>query len=372
MFEYTISGQPEIKATRREIPTPEPGPDDVLIKVIVTDSNPKDWKASRGHDVEKGINQGDDISGIIHAVGSNVYEYQPGDRVAAFHRMFTTHGSYAEYAIAPTSTTFRLPPNVSFEEGATIPLAAMTAALALYQHLGLPLPWSNQGEAKNTPVLIFGGASAVGAFALKFAKLSGISPIITVAGNGIDFVRSQNVATHIVDYRKNGGQDIVPDILAALEGKTLKHAFDAISSQGSWDYIIRVLTDEANGNNAGGHINMVDPPSGNPVGNRFGSAKDWGFPDNVQFSRTFVSSAYGAKHTFRTQEEANKDGDFAYIFYRYIGRLLAEGTLTGHPFEIMPGGLESVGDGVRRLFENSVSAKKLVYRIADTPGGVEK
>lgn len=344
----------------------------MLIKVIATDSNPKDWKASKGHGTEQGINQGDDISGIVHAVGSNVFEYQPGDRVAAFHRMFAPHGSYAEYAIAPASTTFKLPHNVKFEEGATIPLAAMTAALALYQHLGLPVPWSTNGDAKGTPVLIYGGASAVGAFALKFAKLSGFSPIITVAGNGIDFVQSLNAATHIVDYRKNNGQDVVHDILTALGGKTLKHAFDAISSHGSWKNIIRVLTAEANGNNAGGHLNMVDPPSGNPVGNNHGGPKDWGFPDNVQFSRTFVSSAYGAKHTFRTEEEAKKDGDFAYIYYRYMSKLLAEGRLSGHPFEVMPRGLESVGDGVRRLYENKVSAKKLVYRIADTPSEVKK
>jgi NADPH2:quinone reductase len=341
-----------------------PGPNDVLVKVIATDSNPKDWKASRAHDISQGINQGDDISGIIHAVGSDVYEFVPGDRVAAFHRMFTPHGSYAEYAIAPASTTFKLPPNVSFEEGATIPLAAMTAALALYQHLDLPPPWSTSGAAQNTPILIYGGASAVGAFALKLAKLSGFNPIITVAGNGIDFVKSLDAATHIIDYRKNGGAGVVSEILDALDGKVLKHAFDAISGKDSWKNIIDVLCDERNGNNAGGRVNMLDLPARNP-----GSGpKDWGFPDNVQFSWTFVSSAYGAQYPFRAEQDAQKDGDFAYVFYRYIVKLLAEGKLTAHPYEVMPNGLESVGEGVKRLFENKVSAKKLVYRIAETPG----
>lgn len=333
--------------------------------MIATDSNPKDWKASQNHDVEHGINQGDDIAGIVHSVGTDVSEYQPGDRVAAFHRMFTPHGSYAEYAVAPATTTFKLPPNISFEEGATLPLAAMTAALALYQHLGLPLPWSTSKSTDSVPVLIYGGASAVGAFALKFAKLSGLSPIITVAGNGIDYVQSLNAATHIVDYRNN---NVVEDIVAALAGKKLSHAFDAISSKGSWKNIIAVLTDARNGGGAGGHINMVDPPSSNPFPTHPEGPSDWGFPENIEFSRTFVSSAYGVKHLYRTEDEARKDGEFAYVWYRYMSKLLAEGKLAPHPFGVMPDGLESVGKGVNLLFENKVSAKKLVYRIADTPG----
>lgn len=59
--------------------------------------------------------QGDDIAGIVHEVGSNVTEFKPGDRVAAFHEMLTPHGSYAEYAIAWQHTTFHIPKSTSFE-----------------------------------------------------------------------------------------------------------------------------------------------------------------------------------------------------------------------------------------------------------------
>jgi len=279
--------------------------------------------------------------------------------------MFTPHGSYAEYAIAPAGTTFKLPPNVTFEEGATMPLASMTAALALYQHLHLPLPWDTNSKAGETPVLIYGGASAVGAFALKFAKVSGLNPIITVAGNGIEYVKSLDAATHIIDYR-NG--NVVEDILRALDGKILTHAFDAISSKESWKTILAVFADSRNGSGKGGHINMVDPPSTNPFPTQPEGPMDWGFPENVRFSRTFVSSAYGKEHVYRSEANAQKDGDFAYVWYRYMGRLLAEGKLKAHPYEVMPNGLESVGEGVKRLCENKISAKKLVYRVADTTG----
>lgn len=263
--------------------------------------------------------------------------------------MFEPNGAYAEYAIAPATTTFPLPPNVSFEAGAGLPLSAMTAALALYQHLKLPLP--TEAGLKDLPVLIYGGASAVGAYALQLAKLSGLGPIITVAGSGIDFVGSLGAATHIVDYRKG---DVAKQILAALGGKKLRHAFDAISYGKSYAVITEVL--QASG---GGHINMVGLPSldsSNP------EAASWAWPMGVEFSRTFVSSAYYKAHDYRTEDEAHGDGDFAFMFYRYIGHLLAEGRFKPHPYEVLPGGLDGILDGVKALYGRKVSAKKLVAR----------
>ena len=61
------------------------------------------------------VNQGDDISGIVEAVGEGVSEFKKGDRVAAFHEMLKPGGSYAEYALSWARTTITLPPNISFE-----------------------------------------------------------------------------------------------------------------------------------------------------------------------------------------------------------------------------------------------------------------
>jgi NADPH:quinone reductase-like Zn-dependent oxidoreductase len=97
-----------------QTPVPEPGKGEVLIKVVCSGCNPKDWKLV----VYEGdaLNSGDDIAGIVESVGQDVTEFQKGDRVAAFHPMRTSGGSYAEFAIAPATTTFHLPPNISFEE----------------------------------------------------------------------------------------------------------------------------------------------------------------------------------------------------------------------------------------------------------------
>lgn len=61
------------------------------------------------------MNSGDDIAGIVHSVGANVWEFKPGDRVASFHEMVTPGGSFAEYAIGWQHSTFHIPKKTSFE-----------------------------------------------------------------------------------------------------------------------------------------------------------------------------------------------------------------------------------------------------------------
>jgi NADPH2:quinone reductase len=94
-------------------PVTEPNADQVLIKVVVSGSNPKDWKVPEW--VGNNINQGDDVAGTVEKVGANVTEFKPGDRVAAFHEIQAPHGSYAEYAVAWAHTTFHIPKKTSFE-----------------------------------------------------------------------------------------------------------------------------------------------------------------------------------------------------------------------------------------------------------------
>ena len=78
--------------------------------------------------------------------------------------------------------------------------------------------------------LIYGGASAVGTFSLKLAKLSNCSPIITVAGNSIPFVESLKIVDATIDYRSD---DVPARIKEALKEKKLLHAFDAICGSDS-------------------------------------------------------------------------------------------------------------------------------------------
>ena len=111
MKEAIIHQGPKVEIINSPIPVPES--DQIVTKVVVSGSNPKDWK--RPEWTGKSLNQGDDIAGVVHAVGPNVVEFKPGDRVAAFHQMGAPGGSYAEYAVSWAHTTFHIPKKISFE-----------------------------------------------------------------------------------------------------------------------------------------------------------------------------------------------------------------------------------------------------------------
>ena len=107
MLELIFHPDHDFQSTIHEVPIPAPGPEEVVIKVEVAASNPKDWT----HPLARGLhlNSGDDLAGTVHAVGDKVERFQIGDRVAAFHPMFAPNGAYAEYSIAPALSVFHIP-----------------------------------------------------------------------------------------------------------------------------------------------------------------------------------------------------------------------------------------------------------------------
>lgn len=293
-------------------------------------------------------NSGDDLAGIVYSVGKNVYEFRPGDRVAALHMPGEENGSFAEYSVAPDWTTFHIPHHVSFEEAATIPVAALTAAQALYVHMRLPTPYNTrlltEDRGKKVPILIYGVTSAVGAFAAKFARLSGLGPIIGVAGRAGDFAKT--LADYVVDYR-DGEDAIVVTIEGILAnaglGSKVSYIFDAISEKGSFETNIRLVDTDC------GTVNTVLPPV------LFAKDKEhFKYPPGVKVTHTVLPLVHSVHK------------DFGYLWSRYLGQLLETGKLTTHPYEVVPGGLGGVLTGLQNLRDGKASAVKYVYRINDT------
>ncbi|KIW97565.1 uncharacterized protein Z519_01149 [Cladophialophora bantiana CBS 173.52] len=341
-------GEDQLDVQIKDIPVPKPEPNQVLIKVVVSGTNPKDWKYPILVKGSTGLNTGDDIAGYVEAVGSNVTEFKVGDRVGAFHEMRTPHGSFAEYAIAWEKTTFHLPKQTSFEEAATIPLAAMTAAVGLFCRLGLPEPWVTVSQARKDAVaggvVVYGAASAVGAFAVKLLVRSKIHPIICVAGRGISFVEGlidKSKGDAVIDYRK-GDDHVVEGLRAAVPaGQKLLYAFDAVSEKGSYQNIIKVLDPY-------GHISLVLP------GRKYEE-----IPQTVNQTLTTVGSVHGVPDDL---------SDFGYAWFRLFSLGLKDGWFSGHPHQVVPGGLNGVQTGLTNLQHGKASAVKYVYRIAETEG----
>ncbi|KAJ8133184.1 hypothetical protein O1611_g437 [Lasiodiplodia mahajangana] len=333
MKEVLVSIGP--KAEIHDVPIPKPGAGQLVIKVIVSGSNPKDWKVPIWFN--RTLNTGDDIAGIVYEVGENVVEFKVGDRVAAFHEMMESGGSYAEYAVAWQHTTFHIPNETTYEEAAAIPLAAMTSAVALYIRLGLPQPWLPATQP--IPLVIYGAASAVGAYAIQLAQRSNIHPLICVAGRSIAHVEKlidRSKGDVILDYRE-GDDALVEGLRKAANGKPLLYALDAVSKPWSYVNLFKVLA-------KGAKITFVQDVEASEV------------PSQFEHSRTRVGSVH---------QDAK---DFGHVYFRYFARGLQEGWFKPQPQEVVPGGLGGVQQALENLRDGKANAVKYVFRIADTVG----
>jgi NADPH2:quinone reductase len=196
------------------------------------------------------------------------------------------------------------------------------------------------------PLVVYGGSSAVGTYAIQLAKRSNIHPIIAIAGRAQDHVSKMLDASKgdvVIDYRK-GDEVIVQGIKDALKGQKLEHAYDATSEHNSWVNICKVLDHET------GKITLVLPP----VGDLAGKYKD--IPASIRQSMTAVMEVHGPQL------------DIGYLYSRYFTKGLEEGWFEAQTQEECPGGLQGVEGALKRLKDGSASATKFVFKIAYTPG----
>ena len=287
-------------------------------------------------------------------------DFHVGDRVAALHELGTPGGSYAEYALVWDWTTFHLGNHISFEEAATVPMAALMASIGIFGMLEVTAgPWVPVEKDCEKPLVIYGAASAVGAYAVKLAKLVNVHPLICVAGKGIPFVKPLlGEGDTIIDYRK-GNEFVVDEMRKALKGKDLKHAFDATSEHGSYNNLSHVLADK-------GKLTLVLPfPE---------ILKD--IPPHIEQSTTMAGSLWKELSKDETRDNKNlgklgvgKGGkEFGLMFTKLIASYLNDGKLKTHPYEVVEGGLNGLETALKALREGKVSAMKYAIRIADTPG----
>ena len=221
-------GEPDV-LLYEEAPVPEPGEDEVLIRVHATSVNPFDWKVRRGYlagwfNHALPLTLGWDVSGVVETAGTQVVDLRSGDEVYGMADA-SRNGAYAEYIVVRASQLARKPRSVDHVHAAAVPQAALTAWQSLFNAGGL-----TAGQR----VLIHAAAGGVGHFAVQFAKQRGAYVIGTASGRNIDFLRELG-ADEVIDYTTTAFEDVVRDVDVVLDtigGDTQERSWQVLKPGG--------------------------------------------------------------------------------------------------------------------------------------------
>jgi len=193
---YREYGPPHDVLELDETEAPVAGDGEALVRVQAASVNPGDWdllngqpyvlRPSVGFRAPRNGILGLAVAGRVEAVGKNVTEFQPGDKVYAG----ISRGGFAEYVAVPETKTAPMPANLSYEQAAAVPLAAVTALQAL-RDVGRVQPGQR--------VLINGASGGVGTFSVQIAKYFGAEVTGVCSTKNEDLVRSIG-ADHVIDY----------------------------------------------------------------------------------------------------------------------------------------------------------------------------
>jgi NADPH:quinone reductase-like Zn-dependent oxidoreductase len=209
-----------------DLPIPEPGPDDVLVRVRAAGVGPWDAKTREGLFGKRSFPHvlGFEASGIVESAGENVADLGEGDEVYLY-----SGGCYAEYVAAPAKKVACKPASLSFEVAAGVPVAGSTAYQGIVEEIGL-----KEGET----ILIAGAAGGVGTMAVQIAASLGARVLGTASPRNHDYLRSLGAA-EAIDYHGDwvaaarttapGGVDAVLDCVG---GETFRRSFEALRDDG--------------------------------------------------------------------------------------------------------------------------------------------
>ena len=211
-----------------ELPRPDPGEEEILVRVAAAGVNPVDYKIREGKYPAVKADMlpyvpGRDVAGTVMAAGGLVDDYKRGDEVYGMPGI--DRGGYCEFAILKSSEAAPKPRTLDFIAAGAVPLAGLTAWQGLFRH----------GELKaGQRVLIHGGSGGVGHFAVQFAKARGAYVITTVSASHVEFARSLG-ADEVIDYKAQPFETAVHDVDMVYDligGETQERSFDVLKRGG--------------------------------------------------------------------------------------------------------------------------------------------
>ncbi|WWC85193.1 uncharacterized protein L201_000052 [Kwoniella dendrophila CBS 6074] len=322
-------------ANVKEINVPQPGDNEVLVKVAYAAQNAGDWKLASFISTEDSI-LGCDYSGTIVKLGKNLRSdsLKVGDRIAGtiLGGMRKDRGSFAEYLVVESDLTFKVPGNISLEDASTFGVSWLTAGQVINQTQNHPLTQYNNSKTDKQDkwYTIYGGSTSVGLFAIQLAKSLRYKVLTFTSPHSFDLVKSYG-ADQVINYCDpnaieqaltitNGGSDFV---------------FDTISHENSFNISLGSL---GNGN---GEVHTV-------VYTLLG--QEMNFSPRTPDQPTIIPAI-------------PSDREFGVGFFEKTAESITKFDIKANPLDIRQG-LESVPKGLENQRDGKVSGKKIVYKIA--------
>jgi len=245
-----------------DVPTPTIAHDEILVKIKSTAVNHLDLVEASGTarqilPIDLPWIPGHEFSGVVEQIGSDVAAVATGDAVFG-----TTSGmgAFAEYLAVKAAAIAKKPSNLTFEEAASVPVAAQTAWQGLFTHAHLE---------KGQTILIHGGAGAVGAYAVQLASYAGATVIVTASGGDEAYVKSIG-ASRVIDYREAKFENLLREkvdvVFDLVGGDTQKRSFLILKEGG---YLVSAVQPVSQEEAATHHVSgmmMRLAPSGDVLG----------------------------------------------------------------------------------------------------------
>ena len=216
MFAITLEGFGGTEKMRwAEVPTPEPGPDEVRVRTVAVGVNRADLLQRQGYyPPPAGVSEllGLECSGVIDAIGDDVDDWQPGDEVVAL----LAGGAYAEYVVVPAGQVTSPPAGVDLVSAAGLVEVAATVLS------NLDRAQLRSGETFR----VHGGAGGIGTFAIQYAKVLGAKVAATASAGKLDHCRRLG-ADIVINYAR----DWLTELLMATEDRGVDVILDIIGAK---------------------------------------------------------------------------------------------------------------------------------------------
>lgn len=341
-----------------DVPTVAPTGREVQVHVEWTASTPLDLHQNDGGLlVTHPQVLGDGIGGTVTQVGPDVKNLAVGDKVFGFAFRENKQKAYQDFATVPETTLGKLSSGFTLQEAVTLPNNTVTVFHAVTKDLGLPLAWpapdtSVKNPHAETPILIWGGASSCGQYALQILSHWGYKNLLTTASaKHHEYLKSIG-ARHTFDYHD---EDVHTQIIKAASGGSVPYVLDCIASQqGSLARIAQVAT---KGTIVAALLPVIVRDATDDTAPEYSmdtqAAVDWA--DGVE--------ARGVRTHFYEDDAFFKE----HLQPTIVPALLASGIVKPNKQRIVEGEtlLERAQEAMNLLRRKEVSAERLVWRVSD-------